>query len=96
MEKLSSALPEVAEKFSKLREAVFSEGKLSLKQKELIAVGIAVTIRCSTCLRHHIEMALKAGATKDEILEAVSVGIVMSSGSVASFALEAIEMLSKR
>lgn len=37
-------------------------------------------IRCSHRLRHHVEEALRAGATKEEILEAVAVGIVMSSG----------------
>lgn len=96
MEELSSALPEVAEGFGRLHEAVFSDGKLSLKQKELIAVGISTAVRCSKCLRHHIEMALNAGATKDEILEAVSVGIVMGGGPAISYALEAIEMLSEK
>lgn len=40
-------------------------------------------------------MALSAGATKDEILEAISVGIVMGGGPAISYAMEAIELLSK-
>ncbi|HIH69344.1 carboxymuconolactone decarboxylase family protein [Methermicoccus shengliensis] len=93
MERLASELPEVFEKFGKLHEAVFSDRSLSVKQKELIAVGIAVAIRCSPCLRHHVEEALKAGATKDEILEAVSVGLTMRGGPAMHYAAEAIEML---
>lgn len=95
MEKLIQEMPEVANAFRSLREAVLSKGNLSVKEKELIAIGISVAIRCSHCLKHHISEALKAGATKEEILEAMAVGMLMRGDPAIQLALEAIEMLSE-
>lgn len=96
MKRLALELPEVFEKFGKLHEAVFSDRSLSVKQKELIAVGIAIAIRCTPCLRNHLEKALKAGATREEILEAASVGLIMRGGPALPYVAEAIEILQER
>lgn len=84
----------VYEAFLDMERAAFSEGELSTKQKELIALGISVVINCESCMQWHIEQAAKAGATMQEVLEAVEVGIEMGGGPAtvsARFALEVME-----
>lgn len=84
----------VYEAFLRMEEAAFSEGALPKKTKELIAVGISVTIDCESCMQWHIEQAATAGATMQEVLEAVEVGIEMGGGPAtvsARFALEVMD-----
>ena len=81
-----------------MEKAAYSDGALSKKFKELIAVGISVTIDCESCIQWHIEQAAKVGATKAEILEAIEVGIEMGGGPAtvsARFALEVLESIFK-
>ena len=56
--------------FKGFMASVLKEGKLDTKTKKLIAVGTTITARCKYCIAIHVEKALKAGATKEEILEA--------------------------
>ena len=77
--------------FLKMEQAAYSDGALPKKQKELIAVGISVVIDCESCMQWHIEQAAQAGATMQEVLEAVEVGIEMGGGPAtvsARFALD--------
>ena len=77
--------------FLKMEAAAYSDGALSKKQKELIAIGISVVIDCESCMQWHIEQAARAGATMQEVLEAVEVGIEMGGGPAtvsARFALD--------
>jgi AhpD family alkylhydroperoxidase len=73
------------------------EGALSVKHKELIAVGIAVATRCQPCIYSHVEKSLKAGATGAEIMEAAGVAVMMGGGPayvyvpVVAAALEHLE-----
>lgn len=85
--KLLSLNSKVYEAFLRMEEAAFSDGDLSKKAKELIAVGISVVINCESCMQLHIEQAVEAGATQREVLEAVEVGIEMGGGPLSSEAL---------
>jgi AhpD family alkylhydroperoxidase len=79
-----------------LEEAAFTEGALSRKHKELIALGIGVITNCESCMQWHIEQAAQAGATQREILEAIEVAIemgVVPATVHARFALEVIDTL---
>ena len=55
-------------------------GALSTKFKELIGVALSVKGQCDRCISWHVANALKAGATKDEVIEASMVAVVMSGG----------------
>ncbi len=80
--------------FLEMERAAYSDGALPKKQKELIAVGISVTIDCESCMQWHIEQAVAAGATHSEVLEAIEVGIEMGGGPAtvsARFALEVLD-----
>lgn len=77
--------------FVQMEQAAYSDGALKKKTKELIAIGISVHINCESCMQWHIEQAAKAGASEQEILEAIEVGIEMACGRAtvsARFALE--------
>ena len=77
-----SLMPELAKNFDNLMELTFKDGALPAKTKELIALGISVTVRCEPCMHYHIDKAMEKGATKEEILEAMNVGMEMGIGQV--------------
>jgi len=80
--------------FTEMEEAAFADGELSKGQKELIAIGISIVINCESCLEWHIKQALDAGITKEQIIEAIGVGIEMGGGPAtvsARFAMKVLE-----
>jgi AhpD family alkylhydroperoxidase len=86
----------VYEGFLLMERAAFADGNLPKKHKELIAVGISVVKNCESCMQWHIEQAVLAGASLEEVFEAVEVGIEMGGGPAtvsARFALEVMESL---
>jgi AhpD family alkylhydroperoxidase len=66
--------------FSGMYVKIMKDGTLSVKEKELIAVGISVAQCCTPCIRSHVQNCLDAGATKGQILEAASVAVMMGGG----------------
>jgi AhpD family alkylhydroperoxidase len=93
MEKLGMAAPDVMKGFGALHEASLKSGALDPKTKELIALGIAITVRCDGCIAYHVHDALKAGAGKEEIVETVSVAILMGGGPSVVYGVEAMQAL---
>jgi AhpD family alkylhydroperoxidase len=86
----------VYEGFLAMESATYRDGALPKKQKELIAVGISVVKNCESCMQWHIEQAATDGASFEELLEAVEVGIEMGGGPAtvsARFAMEVMESL---
>ena len=80
--------PEAYRAFQHFQQASFKEGALSVREKELIAVGCAHVLRCPYCIDHHVKLALGAGATRKEMAESVWVAVAMGAG--ACFAHSAI------
>ena len=80
--------------FTQMEQAAYSDGALKKKVKELIAIGISVHINCESCMQWHIEQAASSGATYNETLEALEVGIEMGGGPAtvsARFALQVMD-----
>lgn len=73
-------IPEADRAFWAFKREVFEEGALDRKSKELIAAAVSSMLRCRHCTRSHIEGALKAGASKAEVAETLSVLWVIGSG----------------
>ena len=84
--KLGKEMPEIMNSFNQLTTETFKDGALSVKTKTLIAVALAVGLRCEFCTRLHVPEAVKAGANRAEILEAVGVSIMMAGGLGLAFA----------
>jgi AhpD family alkylhydroperoxidase len=95
MPKLQKAIPEVATAFTKnLMPEALKDSVLSTKVKELIALGIAVCATCDYCIAIHVKKCYEAGATKEEIAEALGVAILMGGGpalTYSTFVMQAIE-----
>ncbi|XTI71359.1 carboxymuconolactone decarboxylase family protein [Acidithiobacillus sp. AC3] len=53
---------------------------LSKAQKELINVGLAVAAQCEWCIALHVHGAVKAGASRDEIMSAAFQAVLMHGG----------------
>ena len=82
-EKFIQALPSVMTAHQAFTSKVYNDGALSLKTKRLIALCIALRSGLTACILHQTKSAVEAGATKQEILEAVSVAIAI--GGTAAF-----------
>jgi len=74
-------------------DVVYREGALSTKSKRLIALGIALRACCTNCILGQTMRALEAGATKDEILETISVNLAMSGTTGMAESLGVIKLL---
>jgi len=83
--------PRGAAGFSKLHQGTMFEGAVSLKHKELIALAIGIARQCSDCIGFHVQAAIKAGATKEEVSETVSVSLLMGGGPAYMYGARAIE-----
>ncbi len=93
MGKIYKNCPGVADGFGKLHDGAMAEGALTTKEKELIALGIGIAIRCTGCITAHVKAALDAGATPEEIYETISVVVMMAGGPGTAYGLIAIEAL---
>ena len=93
MERMKQALPDTIRGFGTLFQNVMKNGALKTKEKELIALGIAVAQRCGPCIKMHVQKALDAGNTREEILEAASVAVLMQGGPAYMHIAEVLDAL---
>ena len=81
---LNRDIPETRNAFTDLEKTVQKDGVLSAKFKEIICIVASILSPCEECIVYHTKQALTLGATRDEIMEACSVAIVMGGGPAAS------------
>ena len=91
--KMNTLLPEATGGFMQMFGKIMKDGALPLKEKELIALGIAVAIQCGPCIKLHVQKCLAAGANKEEILEAASVSLMMGGGPAFTHIPEVIDAI---
>lgn len=89
--KLREAIPDVYAGFGNLHKAAMAPGALDAKTKELIALALAVTKQCDGCIASHARAAAKAGATTEEVAEALGVTFLMNGGPATVYAPRAYE-----
>jgi AhpD family alkylhydroperoxidase len=93
IEKLVAMKPDLLAAFMTFDGKVFEDGALPTKTKELIAIGAAHITRCPYCIEGHVKRAKKAGATDEEIAEAIFVGVAMSGGAALAHSCIAMDAL---
>jgi len=91
--KLARELRSPMSAFTQLTGAAMAEGALSTKLKQLIALGIGVAVRCDGCIAYHVHDAIRAGASRQEILETIGIAILMGGGPAMVYGCEALEAL---
>jgi AhpD family alkylhydroperoxidase len=89
-EKRTALAPEIGEAFRSFSKAVFKDGALPEKTKQLIAVAVAHVTQCPYCIRSHTAQAMRKRASKEEIMEAIWVAAEMRAG--AAYAHSAIAL----
>lgn len=95
MGELGGKIPGTMKAFSDMHNASIAEGALTTKTKELIALGIAITVRCDGCIAFHVKDALKAGANSEEIMETIGVAVMMGGGPAVVYGCEAMAALNQ-
>lgn len=55
----------------------FTEGALPKKTKELLGLGNSLVLRCDDCVRYHLEECHKLGLTKEEVVEGMSISLLI-------------------
>lgn len=82
--------PKMLDAYKALGSAAAAEA-LDVKTRELIALAVAITTRCESCISVHAEEAAKAGATESEIAGALATAISLNAGAAYTYALRALE-----
>lgn len=79
--------------FGALDDAVYAEGAIPKKYKELTGLAISVATRCDECVLYHADGCRREGVSREEIVEAIKIGVI-AGGSItfpnARFAFEAL------
>lgn len=94
--------PDIQAAFEAFSQRVFSDGALSAKTKQIIAVAVAHVTQCPYCIRGHTKAALRAGASKQELMEAIWVASEMRAGAayahstVSIAAMDEVEVRDRR
>ncbi len=84
-------IPDAMQAFSALAGAATADGALDTRTKELIAIAIAIALRCDGCIAFHVKAARKAGASRDEMLETIAMAIYMGGGPSMVYGSEALQ-----
>lgn len=91
----AEAAPAIIDAWRNFSRTVFKEGALPEKTKQLIAVAVAHVTQCPYCIRSHTKQALRKGATKQEIMEAVWVAAEMRAGAGYTHSIIAMDEINK-
>jgi AhpD family alkylhydroperoxidase len=85
-------------KIAEITGAGAKTAKLDDKSRELIALAVAVTRQCDGCITVHVDAAVKFGATREEVAEALGVAIAMNAGAALVYSarvMDAYDVISK-
>lgn len=87
---MNKLIPETAKGFAQLSAAAKDNGPLGVKEKEYVALGIAIAMRCEPCINFHVEALMKSGATREELGDILSMSIQMGGGPSLMYAAHAL------
>lgn len=86
----NAAIGETAQGFAQIARSLKGDSALTFKEKELIAVSIAVATRCEPCILFHMEALVRIGATREEIADALAVCVEMGGGPSVMYGTKAL------
>ena len=93
MAKAKAAAGDAVKGFGALFASVMKDGALTLREKELIALGIGIALRCEPCINLHVQKCLEAGATREQIMDAASVAVMMQGGPCFTYLPKVVEAI---
>lgn len=80
-------------RFMNLDTHAYSDGTLNKKSKELIGLACSLLLRCNDCVLYHLKTCVEAGATREEINEAMNISLVIGGSIVIPHLRSALEAL---
>ena len=83
--------PDSVNGYLALANAGAKTGHLDEKTRQLISLAVAVTTRCDGCISDHAQLAADAGASKEQIAEALGVAIAMNAGAALVYSVRALD-----
>ena len=86
--------PDTLKGYQTLSGAGEKTAHLDAKTRELISLAVAVTTRCDGCITVHTGEALKHGATREEIAEALGVAVAMNAGAAMVYSARVLDAVS--
>ena len=93
MARMKQRAPEIARAFGSMFAPLMKAGALTALEKELIALGIGIAMRCEPCIWSHVEKCLSLGATPEQIIETAGVAVVMQGGPAYTYVAKVIQVL---
>ncbi len=83
--------PDTVKGYVQISQANAATGTLDTKTRELIALAVAISLRCDGCITVHTAAARKAGATKSEIAEALGVAVAVNAGAALVYSTRTMD-----
>ena len=99
MKPVRASMADLVKGFGGLHQAAMKAGALTVPEKELIALSIGLAVRCENCIYAHVQAAVNAGATREQILEAAGVAVMMQGGPTYTYlprVVEAMDAIAER
>ena len=88
---LQKEAPDTLRAFNEMGAVAKKPGALDEKTKELIALGIAVSTRCDSCIGFHVRSLVRLKTTREELCEALQMIAYMGGGPSIAFGAKALE-----
>ncbi len=93
---MSKLSPDTVLGYGSLNKAGAKTGKLDAKTRELISLAVAVTRQCDGCITVHTDAAIKEGASREEIMEALGVAVAVNAGATLIFSARVMDAYSAK
>jgi AhpD family alkylhydroperoxidase len=92
-ERRKALAPDAEDAFRAFSKAVFAEGALDTRTKQLVAVAVAHVTQCPWCIDGHVKAARRDGASNEQIMEAIWVAAEMRAGAAYAHSVKALELM---
>jgi len=86
---------QVVRRFFALDTQTYQAGALDVKTKELLGLVASLVLRCDDCISYHVAQCKEVGATRAELFETFSVGLVVGGSIVIPHMRRAVDFLDR-
>ena len=88
---LNKEIPGTFEGFNLMGKEAKKNGIVDEKTKEFVALGIAISTKCESCIGLHVEALIRLGTSREELVEVLAMCSYMGGGPSITFSAKALE-----
>ena len=88
---IGKTAPDLVRGYRMLASSRAKSGALDAKTRELVALAVAVTVRCDGCITTHVDLARRQGATVDEITDALGIAVMVNAGAALVYSARTLD-----